>query len=256
MRAPILLVLSILVAGHLHAAQQAPEFPTTLTKGPLYDHYVTGNAGDVTPTTHGGLLLAGGGTDQPDAFKWFIKKAGGGDIVVLRASGADGYHPFVMRLGGVDSIETFLVHSREASSDPTLLARLGKAEAIFFAGGDQSRYVRYFKDTPVEDLINAAAKRQIPIGGTSAGLAILSEFSYSALYDSSTTAEATADPFHKNITLDRDFLSMPHLSGIITDSHVIERGRLGRTVTFMARLKRDGWLGNQHGAGSFARFRI
>jgi cyanophycinase len=245
MRAPSLLAVTLLVVSQLHAAQQAPEFPTTLTRGPLYDHYVTGNAGDVTPPTHGGLLLAGGGTDQPDAFRWFINKAGGGDIVVLRASGADGYHPFVMRLGGVDSIETFLVHSREASSDPTLLARLGKAEAIFFAGGDQSRYVRYFKDTPVEDLINAAAKRQIPIGGTSAGLAILSEFSYSALYDSSTTAEATADPFHKNITLDRDFLTLPHLSGIITDSHVIERGRLGRTVTFMARLKRDGWLGNR-----------
>lgn len=245
MRGPALLVLSLLVAGQMQAAQQAPEFPTTLTKGPLFDHYVTGNAGDVTPPTHGGLLLAGGGTDQPDAFRWLIKKAGGGDIVVLRASGADGYHPFVMRLGGVDSIETFLVHSRAAASDPTLLAQLGKAEAIFFAGGDQSRYVNYFKDTPVEDLINAAAKRQIPIGGTSAGLAILSEFSYSAMFDSTTTTEATADPFHKNITLDRHFLALPHLSGIITDSHVMERDRLGRTVTFMARLKRDGWLGDR-----------
>lgn len=245
MRASLLLVVSLAVVTQLNASQQAPEFPTTLTKGPLFDHYVTGNAGDVAPATQGGVLLAGGGTDQPDAFRWLIKKAGGGDIVVLRASGADGYHPFVMRLGGVDSIETFLVHSREASSDPTLLARLGKAEAIFFAGGDQSRYVRYFKDTPVEDLINAAAKRGVPIGGTSAGLAILSEFSYSAMFDSTTTAEATADPFHKNITLDRDFLALPHLSGIITDSHVIERDRLGRTVTFMARLKRDGWLGNR-----------
>lgn len=245
MRASLLLVVSLAVVTQLNASQQAPEFPTTLTKGPLFDHYVTGNAGDVAPATQGGLLLAGGGTDQPDAFRWLIKKAGGGDIVVLRASGADGYHPFVMSLGGVDSIETFLVHAREASSDPTLLARLGKAEAIFFAGGDQSRYVRYFKDTPVEDLINAAAKRGVPIGGTSAGLAILSEFSYSAMFDSTTTTEAAADPFHKNITLDRDFLALPHLSGIITDSHVIERDRLGRTVTFMARLKRDGWLGNR-----------
>lgn len=245
MRAPLLLALSLVAVTQIHASQQAPEFPSTLTKGPLFDHYVTGNAGDVRPATHGGLLLAGGGTDQPDAFRWLIKKAGGGDIVVLRASGADGYHPFVMRLGGVDSIETFLVHSREASSDPTLLAQLGKAEAIFFAGGDQSRYVRYFKDTPVEDLINAAARRQIPIGGTSAGLAILSEFSYSAMFDSTTTNEATAEPFHKNITLDRDFLALPHLSGIITDSHVIERNRLGRTVTFMARLKQDGWLGDR-----------
>lgn len=233
----------LVVALSLFAAQQ--DVPSTLTKGPLFDHYISGNPGDVSPATQGGLLLAGGGTDQPDAFRWLIKKAGGGDIVVLRASGSDGYHPFVMRLGGVDSIESFVVRSRDASTDPMLLDRLKKAEAIFFAGGDQSRYVTFFKDTPVEDVINAAAKRGVPIGGTSAGLAILSEFSYSAMHNSTTTAEATANPFHANITLDRDFLAMPHLSGIITDSHVIERNRLGRTVAFMARLKRDGWLGTR-----------
>jgi cyanophycinase len=237
MRAILVVALSLLAANQ--------EFPSTLTKGPLFDHYITGSPIDVQPATQGGLLLAGGGTDQPDAFRWLIKKAGGGDIVVLRASGADGYHPFVMRLGGVDSIESFVVHSREASTDPMLLDRLTKAEAIFFAGGDQSRYVRFFKDSPVEDLINAAAKRGVPIGGTSAGLAILSEFSYSAMNASTTTVEATANPFHANITLDRDFLAMPHMSGIITDSHVIERNRLGRTVAFMARLKRDGWLGSR-----------
>jgi cyanophycinase len=235
MRAIAFVALSLLLTGQ--------DVPSTLTKGPLFDHYITGSPADVSPATQGGLLLAGGGTDQPDAFRWLIKKAGGGDIVVLRASGADGYHSFVMRLGGVDSIESFVVRSREASTDPLLLDRLKKAEAIFFAGGDQSRYVTFFKDTPVEDLINAAAKRGVQIGGTSAGLAILSEFSYSAMHASTTTAEATANPFHVNITLDRDFLSMPHLSGVITDSHVIERNRLGRTVAFMARLKRDGWLG-------------
>lgn len=237
MRSTVVFAIALVAAGQ--------DFPSTLTKGPLFDHYITGSPADVSPATHGGLLLAGGGTDQPDAFRWLIKKAGGGDIVVLRASGSDGYHPFVMRLGGVDSIESFVVHSREASTDPMLLDRLKKAEAIFFAGGDQSRYVRFFKDSPVEDLINAAAKRGVPIGGTSAGLAILSEFSYSAMNNSTTTVEATANPFHANITLDRDFLSLPHLSGIITDSHVIERNRLGRTVAFMARLKRDGWLGTR-----------
>lgn len=197
------------------------------------------------PATQGGLLLAGGGTDQPDAFRWLIRKSGGGDIVVLRASGSDGYHSFVMRIGAVDSIESFVVHSREGAADPFLLDRLKKAEAIFFAGGDQSRYVKFFKDTEVETIVNDAARRGIPVGGTSAGLAILSEFSYAALNESVTTATAVADPFHADITLDRNFLTLPHLSGLITDSHVIERGRLGRTVAFMARLKRDGWLGDR-----------
>ena len=233
-----------LFAGYV-SAQEPPAFPSTVTKGATFDHYISGSADDVKRDTQGGLLLAGGGTDQPDAFRWLIRKAGGGDIVVLRASGSDGYHSFVMRLGGVDSIESFVVRSREAATDPLLLDRLKKAEAIFFAGGDQSRYVRFFKDTEIETIVNDAARRGVPVGGTSAGLAILSEFSYSALNASVTTYTAVADPFHADITLDRQFLALPHLAGIITDSHVIERGRLGRTVAFMARLKRDGWLADR-----------
>jgi len=235
---------AVVVAGVIAGpvASQEPAWPTTITRGELYNHYLTGREADVTPRTTGGVLLAGGGTDQPDAFRWLFAHAGGGDIVVLRASGADGYHPFAMKIGGLDSIESFVVKSRDASRDATLLDRLGRAEAIFFAGGDQSRYVTFFKDTPVETLVNAAAARGVPIGGTSAGLAILGEFSYSAMRASITTAQALADPLSPDITIDRDFLALAHLDGLITDSHVVERGRLGRTVAFMARLHQDGWL--------------
>src|SRR5688500_20352110 len=100
------------VAG-LVAAQEPPAFPSTVTKGTAFDHYITGSSDDVKRQTQGGLLLAGGGTDQPDAFRWLIRKSGGGDIVVLRASGSDGYHPFVMRSGGVDSIEIGRASCRE-----------------------------------------------------------------------------------------------------------------------------------------------
>ncbi|MCC7184874.1 MAG: cyanophycinase [Acidobacteria bacterium] len=234
-------VLSVVALG---ASQQAPPPASSsqLTKTTHYDHYLSGSAANVTPATRGGLLLAGGGTDQPDAFRWLISHAGGGDIVVLRASGSDGYHPFAMRLGGLDSIESFVVRSRDAASDATLLGRLRDADGIFFAGGDQSNYINFFKDTEVETIVNEAAARGVPIGGTSAGLAILSEFSYAALKQSITTEQATANPFDENITIERDFLRLPHMAGLITDSHVIERGRLGRTVTFLARLIHDGWV--------------
>lgn len=76
----------------------------------------------------------------------------------------------------------------------------------------------------------------MPIAGTSAGTAILSEFLYAALRKSVTSAEALADPFSRNITLDTDFLQLPFMTGIITDQHLIERDRMGRTLTFMARL--------------------
>ena len=73
-------------------------------------------------------------------------------------------------------------------------------------------------------------------------MAIMSEFIYSAMTSSSlTSAEALANPFHKDLTLDRDFLALPMLGGLITDQHLQERDRMGRTIAFLARLVRSGW---------------
>src|SRR5262249_54223627 len=73
-------------------------------------------------------------------------------------------------------------------------------------------------------------------------MAIMSEFLYSAMSNSSlTSAEGLADPFHKDLTLDRDFLALPRLAGLITDQHLIERDRMGRTLAFLARLVAGGW---------------
>jgi cyanophycinase len=219
---------------------QAQTPASTKTSTPAYDRYLTGSAANVDRPVKGGLLLAGGGTDVQDAFRWLIDRAGGGDIVILRASGADGYHNFIQRLGTVDSIESIVFKSREAASEPSILQSLDGAEAIFLAGGDQSNYVEYWKDTPVEDGIHRAAKRGAPIGGTSAGLAVLSEFGFSAVNGSVTSDAALADPFSDRITLERDFLKLPHLSGIVTDSHFVERDRLGRTLVFLARMAAAG----------------
>src|SRR5688572_15828145 len=217
---------------------QAPA--STKTSTPGYDRYLTGSAANVDRPVKGGLLLAGGGTDVQDAFRWLIDRAGGGDIVILRASGSDGYHSFIQRLGTVDSIESIVFKSRGAATEASILRSLDGAEAIFLAGGDQSNYVEYWKDTPVEDAIHRAAKRGVPVGGTSAGLAVLSESGFSAVNGSVTSEAALADPFSDRITLERDFLKLPHLAGIVTDSHFVERDRLGRTLVFLARMDAAG----------------
>ncbi len=123
-----------------------------------------------------------------------------------------------------------------------MIRTIRNAEALFIAGGDQSRYVRFWQGTPVEDAINFVAAKPAPIGGTSAGMAILGEFSYSAMGEESLTSEvALADPFAPDLTLARDFLEMPGLHGVLTDQHLWERDRIGRTVTLLARLLHDGW---------------
>jgi cyanophycinase len=167
--------------------------------------------------------------------------ADGGDFVVIRASGADGYNQYVFDLGDFNSVETLVLQNRAASFDSFVLQTIGNAEALFIAGGDQSDYVNFWKDTPVEDAIHDLAAKGIPIAGTSAGTAILSEFVYAAQRQSATSSTALANPFHRDITLDRHFLQLPHLGGIITDQHLIERDRIGRTLVFMARIVQDGW---------------
>ncbi len=209
-------------------------------KTAAYDDVILGSTTDAKPQTRGGLQLEGGGTDQPEAFKWLIDHAGGGDIVVIRASGTDAYNPFIAKIGPTNSVETIVFHDRSAASDPEVLARLKQADAVFLAGGDQGNYIKFWKDTPIEDTINALAAKGVPIGGTSAGLAVLSQFSFAALNDGITSKDALADPYSPKVTIEHDFLDLPYLKGVITDTHFVERDRLGRTLVFLARLVQDG----------------
>jgi cyanophycinase len=228
-----LVLIAIFVCGLTPLLRGAPKAH--------YDYYLTGSAADVTGDTTSGIGLMGGGTDVDALFTWMSERAGGGDFVVIRASGEDGYNQYVFDLGDFDSVETLVLKNSSASFDPVVLQTIRNAEALFIAGGDQSNYVNYWKGTPVEDAIHELAARGVPIAGTSAGTAILSDFIYAAQRQSAVSSKALADPFHRDITLDRDFLHLPQMAGLITDQHLIERDRLGRTIAFMARIVQDGW---------------
>jgi cyanophycinase len=224
----------LLVAGCFCAGGAAAE--------PAYQYFVSGNPQDVTTPTTGLLVLQGGGTDVDENYVRMGESGGGGDFVVLRASGGDEYNDYIKNLCDCDSVETLVFDGRDAASDPFVIETIRNAEALFIAGGDQSRYVRFWKDSPVEEAINFVAAKPAPVGGTSAGMAILGEFAYSAMSDESLAAAAAlANPFHTDLTLERNFLALPGLGGIITDQHLKERDRIGRTVALMARLLHDGW---------------
>jgi cyanophycinase len=215
-----------------------------------YEYYVAGNPGDVTTVTTPGLLLVGGSTDQDDAMRWMIGLSGGGDFVIIRVSGTDAYNPYIYsELGGVDSCETIILQKRSASYDPFVLGKIQDAEALFIAGGNQWDYVRLWQGTPLEDAIQDVAARGAPVGGTSAGLAILGEFAFSAQHGTIISSQALKDPFHSHVTLTNDFLHMPFLSGVITDSHFVARNRMGRLITFLARIIEDGWTEQARGIG-------
>ncbi|MCB0762710.1 MAG: Type 1 glutamine amidotransferase-like domain-containing protein [Flavobacteriales bacterium] len=208
-----------------------------------YTSYFTGNSTDVVTTPTGGVCMMGGATEDDNAMIWFLERANGGDVLVLRASGSDGYNDYLYSELGVtvNSVETIVFNYYLANQDEYVLQKIQQAEAIWFAGGDQWNYVDYWRDRPVDSLINLGlSERNIVIGGTSAGMAILGEYYFSAEYGTVTSANALANPYTQNVTVDStDFLHVNYLNNVVTDTHYDDPDRKGRHVVFLARMLQD-----------------
>ena len=185
----------------------------------------------------------GGSTENDSAMVWWLKKGGGGDVVVIRASGSNGYNDYLFSELGqtVNSVETIVFQNRQASYNPYVIRRIQQAEALWIAGGDQWNYTSYWKSSPVDSLINWLANvKKIPVGGTSAGMAILGDAYFNAMNGSVTSAEALANPYGSLVSIGRgDFVHIPVLRRTITDTHFDNPDRRGRMVTFLARLYQD-----------------
>jgi cyanophycinase len=214
-----------------------------------FESFILGNSEDVVTSTSSGLMLMGGGSDVDPAFQWMISKSGGGDFLVLRASGSDAYNPYIYGMGGVDSVETIIIHSRTAVYNVFVLQKIRNAEALFIAGGNQADYCRYIKNSPLAGLINEQAKRGIPIGGTSAGEVVWGQFIFSAEMGTVYSEEALSDPYDLRVTLENEVFDIPVMRKTILDSHFAQRNRMGRLVCFLARIIEDNWSSEVNGIG-------
>jgi cyanophycinase len=210
--------------------------------------YTTGNADDVRPRLHGPVLdLAGGGADVEAALQAMIDEVRGCtscatklDVVVLRASGADGYNDFLYKMKGVDSVVTLVITDRDSANRPEVARQVHDAEIVFFAGGDQCNYVRWIKGTRAGEAVKAVYRRGGGVGGTSAGLAIQSEVVYDACpSQSAQSKDVLADPFSVDVSLSRGFFTWPVMRGTIADTHFKQRDRMGRLLVFIARALHD-----------------
>lgn len=226
------------------------------------------------------VVLMGGGYDVAEAFRWMIRQSGvqpancsstgctpttGGRFLILRASGSDAYNPYLLsRLGTVDnttekfyenvggidmgltSVETLIVPSVAAANDPFVVSRVQAAQAIWIAGGNQADYVNFWQGTQLQTYLNKAIQQGVPVGGTSAGNAILGQYVFAALKGTVTSSQAISDPFNKYMTFDPvlpksspSLLSIASLANTITDDHLETRDRLGRMVAFLSRITKQ-----------------
>ena len=214
---------------------------SALAQTTAYKYIRAGEPANVLVQSRAGFALMGGGTDLDEAFQFLCDRANGGDMVVLRARGDDEYNPYLRGICHLNSVATLIIPNRKAAAEPFVAEAISQAAAIFIAGGDQSNYINFWINTPVQTALNEAIKRGVPIGGTSAGLAVMGEFAYSAQGDrpddpNLDSKTALADPFGPRISLAHGFLEIPILKGIIADTHFAPRDRMGRLLVFLARL--------------------
>jgi cyanophycinase-like exopeptidase len=221
-------------------------FAANLADAQSYKYFRLGNKEDVQTKPQSGVAMMGGGSDLEEAFRWLCNKGNGGDFLILRATGDDDYNSWVNGLCKANSVATLIIPNREAAEDPAVAQIIRKAEVVFVGGGDQSNYVRGWQGTAVQSAINEGIAAGKPIGGTSAGLAVEGEFVYGCMKDKPddkdlASTDVLPNPYFERVTLVKDFLKIPHLENLITDSHFAKRDRLGRSLGFLARIMKDGW---------------
>ncbi len=180
--------------------------PPKPAPAPAYTYAAVGDPrlpAAVTAPTTPSFVLMGGGPDVDEAFRWMIGRAGirpgsGGRFVVIRATGTDAYNPYLYYSDGagataapaaedwvggaalgLSSVETLVIPSRAAADDD-----------VRQRGGRQRprclhRRWRSGRLHPLLEGLRASTRpcraligRQIPLGGTSAGLAVLGQFDY------------------------------------------------------------------------------
>ncbi len=211
------------------------------------DFYHTGNEEPVETNHLSGLVLAGGATDNADAMRWMLERADGGDVVVLRASGSDGYNNYFYAQLGVDinSVTSIVITNTAEANNPAVIETVNNAEVVFIAGGNQWNYVNDWRGTDLLEALNALInEKKITIGGTSAGMAVLGEVVFTAENGTAWSSEALGNPYHWRVKLERDFLDVPFMKHTVTDSHYNriqgdDMDRKGRHVAFMARMVND-----------------
>jgi cyanophycinase len=181
-----------------------------------------------------GWIIPIGGAEEKDnspaILKRFVALAGGSnaDIVViptasqLRDTGAR-YERLFGELGA-ERVTAIDFDTRRDAEEPSRIARLEQAGGVFFTGGNQLRLSTLLGGTPVAQAIRKLNARGVPVAGTSAGAAFISEHMI-AFGDEGSTPIAGSVRLAPGLGLTNRF---------IIDQHFRQRDRLGRLLTALA----------------------
>ena len=184
----------------------------------------------------GFICAVGGGSEDYNSWSdtpygWVVEKSNYGKVLVLSYSDQTDWIPNYFLWLGAAASENFKIPSRTIADEQATYDQIVSARAIFIKGGDQWRYVNYWKGTKTEDAIREVFNNGGVVAGTSAGAMVLSDVVFTAQYNSVYPDESLLNPFRNDITLDDDFLNL--VPNTIFDTHFVERGRFGRLIAFI-----------------------
>lgn len=184
----------------------------------------------------GYICIVGGGEEDYNSWsdehvRWIIEKSNNGSIIILSYKNESNWLPNYFISLGADTAENFIINSRELASRNSTYDKVYGADAVFIKGGDQSKYIEYWKGTRTEEAIIELYERGGVIAGTSAGAMLMGGIIFTAKRGSIDPGVALNNPFSSVIEFEKHFINL--LPNTLVDTHFIENGRIGRLLTFM-----------------------
>lgn len=181
-----------------------------------------------------GWIIPIGGAEEkensPQILRRFVELAGGrnADIVVIPtasqlASTGPRYERIFSELGA-ERATALDFDTRRDCEEPNRIERLRQASGVFFTGGNQLRLTTLLGGTPIAKAVRLMNAAGVPVAGTSAGAAFISEHMI-AFGDEGSTPVAGSVRLAPGLGLTNRF---------IIDQHFRQRDRLGRLLTALA----------------------
>ena len=181
-----------------------------------------------------GWIIPIGGAEEKDnapaILKRFVQLAGGdrADIVVIPTAsqmrGTGVRYERLFAALGAERVTAIDFDTRRDAEEGGRLKRLQQATGVFFTGGNQLRLSTLIGGTSIAKTVRALNAAGVPVAGTSAGAAFISEHMI-AFGDEGSSPIAGSVRLAPGLGLTNRF---------IIDQHFRQRDRLGRLLTALA----------------------
>jgi cyanophycinase len=194
--------------------------------GPLFPAKTPG----LPEVKQGALVIVGGGGMPKEVMERFLALAGGRDalIVILPTAVSDPLPPNagagMFTRAGATNVKVLTARRLKDVESADNLRWLRKADAIWFGGGRQWRFVDAYEGTRALPLMHRVLARGGVIGGSSAGASI--QAGYLARGDPLGNRDIMADGYERGLGF---------LPGVAVDQHFAQRNRFGDMASLVDR---------------------